>query len=110
MGNTLASVEEFLIDKGRHLVIVVGIFAMVLILRDASAFNQPAMNLGFTSFADGGAQPEGYAGPAVLLAEDVQWYDSSTFRDVNGHKLPGRNRVSLLVNNHQLFLLRKLHD
>jgi hypothetical protein len=110
MGNILASVEEFLIGKGRHLVVVVGIFAMMLSPRDASAFNQPAMNLGFTSFADGGAPPEGYAGPAVLLAEDVQWYDSSTFRDANGHKLPGRSRVSLLVNNHQLFLLPKLND
>ena len=83
---------------------------MILIPAGASAFNQPGMNLGFTSFADAGAPPEGYVGPRIILSEVVQWYDSSTFRDANGDKLPGRNRVSLLVNTHQLYFLPKLND
>ena len=83
---------------------------MILIPAGASAFNQPGMNLGFTGFADAGAPPEGYVGPRIILSEVVQWYDSSTFRDANGDKLPGRNRVSLLVNTHQLYFLPKLND
>jgi type II secretory pathway predicted ATPase ExeA len=58
--------------------------------------DQPGMNLGFTSFADAGAPPEGYVGPRIILSEVVQWYDSSTFRDANGDKLPGRLRHQLL--------------
>jgi hypothetical protein len=88
----------------------VGVFALMFVPQAASAFNQPGMNLGFTSFADAGAPPEGYKGPAILLSEVVQWYDSSTFRDANGHKIPGDNRVSLLVNTHQLYFLPKLND
>jgi hypothetical protein len=68
------------------------------------------MNLGFTSFADAGAPPEGYVGPRIILSEVVQWYDSSTFRDADGHELPGRNQASVLVNTHQLYFLPKLND
>jgi hypothetical protein len=110
MRSILAAVQESLTIKKWHLVMVIGICAMILIPGGASSFNQPGMNLGFTSFADAGAPPEGYVGPRIILSEVVQWYDSSTFRDANGDKLPGRNRVSLLVNTHQLYFLPKLND
>jgi len=62
---------------------------MILIPAGASAFNQPGMNLGFTSFADAGAPPEGYVGPRIILSEVVRWYDSSTFRMQMGTSCPG---------------------
>lgn len=108
MGNILAAVQAFLAGK-RHLIAVVGICAILLVPWSASAFNQPGMNLGFTSFADAGAPPEGYT-PGVVLSEVVQWYDSSTFRDADGNKIPGDTRVSVLVNTHQLYFLPKLND
>ncbi len=110
MRTILAAVQEFLTGKARYLVAVVSIFAMILVPSGASAYNQPGMNLGFTSFADAGAPPKGYVGPAIILSEVVQYWDASTFTDANGNDLPGRNRVSLLVNTHQFYFLPKLNE
>jgi hypothetical protein len=111
MRSILADVQEFLRGKRGYLVAVVSIFALIPVPRGASAFNQPGMNLGFTSFADAGAPPEGYVGPRIILSEVVQWWDAPTFRDADGDKIPGGStRVSLLVQTHQVYFLPKLND
>ena len=111
MRDILASVEAFLTGKRRDLVALVGLVAMVLMPQATSAFNQPAcnFNFGFSNFADGGSPPEGYT-PGIILSEVVQYFGASTLRDADGDKLPGENRVSALVNTHELFFLPKLNE
>jgi hypothetical protein len=108
MGSVLAAMEGFLISKGRRLVTVVGICAMVLVPGGISAFNQPPMNLGFTNFADGGAPPGNL--PGFILFHNAMWIEASEFRDANGDKLPGRNRASLLVATAELVFFTPFKD
>jgi len=85
------------------LIAVTSLLAVVLTSLGASAFNLPPMNLGFTTFADGGVPPGPQ--PGFSLSEYVNWFRATTFRDDQGDKLPGRNRASVLVNLHQLSAL-----
>jgi hypothetical protein len=108
MASILSFMEALLIGKRKHLVAVVGIFAMVLVPRSTSAFNQPPMNLGFTNFADAGAPPGNL--PGFILFHNTMWIDASTFRDGNGDKLPGRNEASTLVATAELVYFTPFKD
>jgi hypothetical protein len=89
--------------KQKPLVAAVIVLISVLAPLRVSAFNLPPMNLGYTTFADGGVPPGPQ--PGISLSSYVNWFNATTFRDDKGDKLPGRNRVSALVNLNQLSAL-----
>jgi hypothetical protein len=58
----------------------------------------PSVNLGFTSFLDGGPP----AGPGFYFQEYVQYYTAGTFRDQQGHKTTVPGSIDALVSLNQL--------
>lgn len=73
---------------------LIGCFTLAMTIA-ASAYDQPNVNLGFTSFMDGGPP----AGPGWYYAQYVQFYTADTFRDLD---LPVKPRLNAWVGLSQL--------
>jgi hypothetical protein len=73
--------------------VVLACFALLAMVSAAQAFDQPAVNLGATSFLDGGPP----AGPGNYFSQYFQYYHADTFR--NG---PPGAKVEALVSLSQL--------
>jgi hypothetical protein len=68
----------------------------------ASAYDQPNINLGATSFLDGGPP----AGPGWYFMEYLQQYSASKFKDGNGNALPlPKQNVDVTSSLNQLLYL-----
>ncbi|MGD9160240.1 MAG: transporter [Desulfobacteraceae bacterium] len=67
----------------RACALILGLFLIFAIQISASAYDQPSVNLGFTSFMDG-APP---SGPGFYFTEYVQRWTSDEFKDNNGDPL-----------------------
>lgn len=78
----------------RSLVAVTLLFLALLAMPTAGwSYGQPAVNLGFTSFVDGGPP----AGPGVYFQQYFQFYTSDELKDI-----PGKHEVDVFVSLTQL--------
>ena len=60
-----------------------------LFATDSMAYDLPSLNLGGTSFYDGGIPP---TGPGLYAVEYLNFYSAGRFNDNNGHRLPLPNQ------------------
>jgi len=73
------------------------VVALVFFAVPTQAYDEPAVNLGFTNFIDG-ASP----GPGWYLTEYLQFYSADDLKDDDGDDLPLDNEVDAIINLNQL--------
>ncbi|KTD25009.1 Protein involved in meta-pathway of phenol degradation [Legionella lansingensis] len=79
-----------------------GIVCCIVQISTALAYDEPAVNLGYTSFFDGGPP----AGPGFYFQDYFQYYTTNRLNDNKGKRLPfPRNDVDVAVNTTQLIYL-----
>ncbi|MBI2785697.1 MAG: transporter [Legionella longbeachae] len=77
-------------------------FAMILIASTAHAYDEPVVNLGYTSFYDGSPP----SGPGFYFQDYFQYYTSNRLNDQNGNKIPlPRTDLDVVANVTQLIYL-----
>lgn len=78
---------------------------MMLFSSTVLAYDQPAVNLGYTSFYDGSPP----AGPGFYFQDYFQYYTSNRFNDKNGNPIPlPRTDLDVIANVTQLIYLSKI--
>lgn len=81
--------------RARTIALIAALAGCLLLPASSYAYDQPAVNLGFTSFLDGGPP----AGPGYYFSEYLQYYGSSQLNDQNGDELPlPKPKVTALVS------------
>ena len=78
-------------------VMAAGLFLLGMVPGRGVAQSLPAVNLGFTSFLDGGPP----AGPGFYFQEYIQYYTAGTFRDQQGRKVPVPGSIDAWVSLNQ---------
>jgi anthranilate 1,2-dioxygenase (deaminating, decarboxylating) large subunit len=86
----------------RKLIVLAAVTAGLALTTSAPAYDLPSVNLGFTSFLDGGPP----AGPGFYFQEYLQFYHVEKFADANGGRLalPGGEvpKLDVYVSLNQL--------
>src|SRR5450432_2118297 len=75
-------------SASRYLLIVTVLIALGISGICSAQVQLPTVNLGLTNFEDG------FASPGWLLQEFPDYYDADEFKDSQGNKVPGRNRLT----------------
>ncbi len=83
---------------GASLAVLAAVLTMALGAEPAMAQSLPAVNLGFTSFLDGGPP----AGPGLYFQQYVQYFASNEFKDDDGDEIPLLGDLDVWVSLSQL--------
>jgi hypothetical protein len=79
-------------------------WAMILLTQSTFAYDEPVVNLGYTSFYDGSPP----SGPGFYFQDYFQYYTSNRFNDKNGQRIPlPRTDLDVIANVTQLIYVSK---